>query len=69
MSGILVRAITAATKVTPNSIALLHRTLGGRPHGRVCISCTSPRTCEQNEWAESYIAQVVADAAARGSAS
>ncbi|GGS10614.1 hypothetical protein GCM10010169_64070 [Micromonospora fulviviridis] len=69
MSGILVHAITAATTATPNSIALLHRTLGGRPQGRVCISCTSPRTCEENEWAEGYLAQVVADAAARGPAS
>ncbi|MBM0257157.1 hypothetical protein [Micromonospora sp. 4G55] len=69
MSGILVHAITAAITATPNSIALLHRTPDRRPHARVCISCTSPRTCEENEWAESYLAQVVADAAARQSAS
>ncbi|MCM0674176.1 hypothetical protein NCC78_05645 [Micromonospora phytophila] len=70
MSGILVHAITAAATATAtaNSIALLHRT-PDRPHARVWISCTSPGTCEENEWAESYLAQVVADAAARRQAS
>ncbi|MEH1056888.1 hypothetical protein V6U89_16990 [Micromonospora sp. CPCC 206171] len=69
MSGILVHAITAAATATANSIALLHRVPDGRPHARVCISCTSPGNCEENEWAESYLAQVVADAAARQPAS
>lgn len=71
MSGILVHAITAAATatVTANSIVLLHRTPDRRPYARVCISCASPGSCEENQWAESYVAQVVADATAPRQAS
>lgn len=56
--------ITDADTARARSIKGMHWTPDGRPHGRACNSCAFNGTCEENEWATSYLDQLTAQTAA-----